>query len=252
VGSADVALTNAERLVRLEERLSLEWEAATQSLVISHDLLVTVVNWVYIWGHWPVILAAASILFVLRRDRYYLLRNAMFVSGLIGFAFFALFPVAPPRMLDLGLVDTVTEQSNAYRALQPPGLTNQYAAFPSLHAGWNVLVGIVLVLAFTSWVVRAVAVTLPCLMVFAVVATANHFVVDVIGGIALVALGFAVAILVGRPRTPSTLSGSGVADHRRRVGHQSQLVAVRGGAPRRELHRGAASSRAARRRAGRG
>jgi membrane-associated phospholipid phosphatase len=176
----------------------------------------------------------------------------MFVSGLIGFAFFALFPVAPPRMLDLGLVDTVTEQSNAYRALQPPGLTNQYAAFPSLHAGWNVLVGIVLVLAFANWLVRAVAITLPCLMAVAVVVTANHFIVDVIGGIALILLGLGIAIFVGRSETASTLERSGVADHQRRVGHHSQFVAVRGGAPRRELHRGAASSRAARRCSGRG
>lgn len=223
-----------------------------QSPVVASDALVTLANWVYIWGHWPVILATASILYVLRRERYYLLRNAMFVSGLLGFVFFALFPVAPPRMLELGLVDTVTEQSNAYRALQPPGLTNQYAAFPSLHAGWNVLVAIVLVLAFTSWIVRALAVALPCLMIAAVVATANHFVVDVIGGVALVLVGLGAAILVRRYGTTSTLERSGVADHRRRVGHQSQLVAVRGGAPRRELHRGAASSRAARRRAGRG
>lgn len=252
VGSADVAFANAERIVTFEHRLSLDWEAAMQAPVVSSDALVTLANWVYIWGHWPVILAAASILYVLRRDRYLLLRNAMFVSGLVGFTFFALFPVAPPRMLDLGLVDTVTQQSNAYRALQPPGLTNQYAAFPSLHAGWNVLVGIVLVLAFANWIVRAFAITLPCLMAVAVVVTANHFIVDVIGGIALILLGLGVAILVGQHETTSTLQGSGVADHRRRVGHQSQVVAVRGGASRRELHRGAASSRAARRRAGRG
>ncbi len=252
VGSADLAFANAERIVEFEDRLSLDWEAVVQSRVIASDALVTLANWVYIWGHWPVILATASILYVLRRERYYLLRNAMFVSGLLGFVFFALFPVAPPRMLELGLVDTVTEQSNAYRALQPPGLTNQYAAFPSLHAGWNVLVGIVLVLAFTSWIVRALAVAVPCLMIVSVIATANHFVVDVIGGVVLILVGLGAAILVRRYGTTSTLAVSGVADHRRRVGHQSQFVAVRGGASRRELHRGAASSRAARRRAGRG
>ena len=72
----------------------------------------------------------------------------MFISGLIGFAFFAAFPVAPPRLADRGIVDTVTEYSESYRALQPPALTNKYAAFPSLHAGWN-LVGIVLFQATT-------------------------------------------------------------------------------------------------------
>ena len=65
----------------------------------------------------------------------------MFLSGAIGFLFFALLPVAPPRLADPSLIDTVTLHSEAYRALQPPGLTNQYAAFPSLHFGWNLLVG---------------------------------------------------------------------------------------------------------------
>jgi O-antigen ligase len=78
-----------------------------------------------------VIVGTAIVLFFHRRDRYRLLRNALMVSGAIGFLLFALFPVAPLRMLDLGLADTVTEQSHSYRALQPPGLTNQYAAFPA-------------------------------------------------------------------------------------------------------------------------
>jgi PAP2 superfamily len=52
-------------------------------------------NWVYIWGHWPVILGTATVLFVYRRDRYYVLRNALFVSGAIGFLFFAFFPGRP-------------------------------------------------------------------------------------------------------------------------------------------------------------
>ena len=118
--------------------------AELQAAVIDRDMLVNFANWVYIWGHWPVILPTALALFLCRRERYYVLRNAFFVSGAIGFLFFALLPVAPPRLFDLGLVDTVTSQSSSYRALQPPGLTNQYAALPSLHVGWNVLLGIVL------------------------------------------------------------------------------------------------------------
>ena len=180
-GSPHVAFENARRVVRFESGAGLDWEHGVQKLTIRSDTLVDLANWIYIWGHWPVILTTAVVLFLFRRERYVLLRNAFFVSGAIGFLFFALFPVAPPRLLDLGLVDTVTTESHAYRALQPPGLTNQYAAFPSLHVGWNVLIGVVLFTTTTAIVVRMFAVALPVAMSFAVVATANHYVVDVGG-----------------------------------------------------------------------
>jgi len=187
-GGAAVAFENAELIERLERWAGLAWEHWLQSLVIGSDSLVTIANWVYIWGHWPVVLGSAVILFLTRRPRYHLLRDALIVSGVIGFAFFALFPVAPPRLADPGLVDTVTLHSGAYRALQPPGLTNQFAAFPSLHAGWNVLVGIALYEAFTSRVVRAFAVVMPVAMSLAVVLTANHYLVDVVAGVLVVLL----------------------------------------------------------------
>jgi PAP2 superfamily len=211
VGSADDAFANAEQIVDVEEWLHVDWEDGVQSAVVGSDFLVMLTNWVYIWGHWPVILGAATALYLYRRDRYYLLRNALFVSGAIGFLFFALLPVAPPRLLELGLVDTVTEQSHSYRALQPPGLTNQYAAFPSLHVGWNIVVGIVLLLTTAHLAVRIFAVASPLAMAFAVLATANHFVLDVAGGLVLVLIGLAAAFAIERRDRPATLDDSGSA-----------------------------------------
>ena len=135
VGGPEEAFVNAYRIIDFERWLHIEWEDSVQAWIVGSDFLVMLTNWVYIWGHWPVILGTAILLYRYRRDRYYLLRNALFVSGVIGFFFFAVMFVAPPRLLDLGLVDTVTDQSSSYRALQPAGLTNQYAAFPSLHVG---------------------------------------------------------------------------------------------------------------------
>lgn len=206
VGGADEAAENAGRILDAERALGIAWEERIQGWIVESDLLVMLVNWVYIWGHWPVILGAATALFLYRRDRYYLLRNALFVSGGIGFLFFAFFPVAPPRLVDYGLVDTVTNESSSYRALQPPGLTNQYAAFPSLHFGWNVVAGVVLFLAATHLVVRVFAVVGPLAMAFAVVATANHFVLDVAGGLAVVAIGLAVALALRSRDTTATLA----------------------------------------------
>jgi hypothetical protein len=195
-GSARTALANGDGLLRLERRLGLAWEDTVQSATLASDTLVAFANWIYIFGHWPVIVGSAVILYRSRRASYLLLRNAIFVSAAIGFVFFAMLPVAPPRLLEAGLVDTVLERSQSYRALQPPAVTNQYAAFPSLHFGWNLVVGIVLLLTFTHVAIRVFAVLMPVAMALAVVASANHYVLDVLGGgvFVLVGLGIAMAI----------------------------------------------------------
>jgi hypothetical protein len=212
-GAPDDAFANGERIVDFEQWLGIAWEDGIQAAIMGNDAFVTVANWIYIWGHWPVILSTAAVFYLWRRDRYYLLRNALFISGGIGFLFFALVPVAPPRLLEIGLVDTVSGQSNAYRALQPPGLTNQYAALPSLHIGWNLAVGIVLFMTTTHLAVRAFAVASPLAMAFAVVATANHFIVDVAAGMAVVLVGLAGALTIQRRGADSlaTLADDGPA-----------------------------------------
>jgi hypothetical protein len=86
--------------------------------------------------------------------------------------------VAPPRLAHLGLVDTVTERSQAYRILQPPAFVNQYAAMPSLHVGWDLLVGLTIVSAASATWLRMVGRLMPVLMAVATVATANHYLLD--------------------------------------------------------------------------
>jgi hypothetical protein len=188
VGAAEEAVSNARWLADLEERIRIAWERPLQDALLGSDVLVTLFNWIYIWGHWPVIIAAAVILFRTRPERYRLLRNAIFLSGAVGFLFFALLPVAPPRLVDPALIDTVTLHSDSYRALQPPGLTNQYAAFPSLHFGWNLLVGVVVWGTTHNLLLRLLSVLGPAAMGLAVVVTANHYVIDPLGGLVLVLL----------------------------------------------------------------
>jgi hypothetical protein len=243
-GSPDEAFANARHLVDLERWLGIDWERTAQSAVVGNDVATMLTNWVYIWGHWPVILSVAAVLYALRRERYYLLRNAIFISGAIGFLFFALLPVAPPRLVGgLGLVDTVTEQSNAYRALQPPGLTNQYAALPSLHVGWNVLVGIVLLLTTANLAVRVFAVASPLAMGFAVVATANHYVIDVAAGVAVVLVGLAAALAVENRKTAATLARGGTPAAGFGALRERDVVPVPRRAPRREPPRRPAGRR---------
>jgi membrane-associated phospholipid phosphatase len=129
------------------------------------------------------------------------LRNAMLVSGALGMVVFVSYPVAPPRLAGLGLVDTVSDQSRAYRVLQPPAFVNQYAAMPSLHSGWDLLVGMAIFAAAGSVALKVVGLAMPVLMAFAVVATANHYVLDVIAGVTLALVGQAVALWLERRKS---------------------------------------------------
>lgn len=192
-GSPERAIRNAHRLLAFERSLGIDHERTLVGLALEHPILRTAANWIYIWGHWPIIITAAAWLYVHRRERYAWLRNAVFASGMIAFAFFAFVPMAPPRLAGLGYVDTITRWSSSYRVLQPPDHANLYAAMPSLHFGWDLLVGIALFMSTTLIAVRVFAVVMPTLMGIAVVMTANHWVLDVIVGLAVVSAGVAVA-----------------------------------------------------------
>jgi len=202
-GNVAAANGNAGRLVDVEEALGIDVEKAVQEPVASSDTFTTVVNWIYIWGHWPVIIATLLWLVLSHPAVYARTRNAMLLSGAVGMVVFALWPVAPPRLADLGLVDTVTEYSRSYRVLQPPGFTNQYAAMPSLHVGWDLLIGLAIVVAAGRLWVRTIGVLLPMLMGWAVVASANHFVLDAVAGVVLVLVS--LWVITRRPSLASRL-----------------------------------------------
>ena len=154
-------------VLRLEEVLGLDVERGVQAALNGFGTLTTLANWIYIWGHWPAIVTTLVWLALRHRVVFRRLRDAMVVSGLMGLCVYTTYPVAPPRLSGLGMIDTVTQQSQAYRVLQPPAFVNQYAAMPSLHVGWDMLVGLALLAASTSLAVRALGVTMPLAMAVA-------------------------------------------------------------------------------------
>jgi membrane-associated phospholipid phosphatase len=200
VGSPEAAQAHARDLMQLEQASGLDVERGLQDLWLRWDWLIAPANWVYIYGHWPVITVTLVWLAVRHRDAYVRVRDAMMISGGFGLIVFTLYPVAPPRLAGLGIVDTVTEHSHSYRVLQPPAFVNQYAAMPSLHAGWDLLIGLSIAgVAGYAWL-RWAGYLLPVLMVAAVVLTGNHFVLDVVAGLALALFGRWVADAVERKR----------------------------------------------------
>ena len=195
-GSESTAVEHARGVLRFERTLGIDIEQGVQSWILGHNWIVTAANWVYIWGHWPVITITFFWLYRRHHGSFLLLRNAMFISGAIGLVIFMSYPVAPPRLMPSGFVDTVTELSTSYRVLQPPALVNKFAAVPSLHVGWNLLVGIMLYRTLKHPVARIAALGGPLLMASAVVLTANHYVFDVLAGSTVALAGLAAASLL--------------------------------------------------------
>ena len=202
------AFDNAHRIIAHEERFGLLREPELQAHIIDHPLLINIVNWIYIWGHWPVIIGWVFWMWFRHRDAYPQYRNAVLISGLIGMVIFALFPVAPPRLVsEIDVVDTVTLYSRSYRVLQPPSLTNIYAAMPSLHFGWNLLVGIAIFRSANARAGRVLGLLLPAGMYGAIVLTGNHYVLDGIAGGAVALTGLVAAMLLV-PRIGGWLSNT--------------------------------------------
>ena len=180
------AYRHADWLISLEQRLGFFWEPALQEFALDVDFVGTVANWIYIWAHWPVIAVTLPWLAVRHGPAYVTYRNALLLSGAVGLVIFTLFPMAPPRFMDAhGFVDTITLHSNSYRVLQPPSLVNQYAAMPSLHCGWDLLMGIAIA-RHAPRRLRWIGYALPVAMVLAVVLTANHYLLDAVAGMTLV------------------------------------------------------------------
>jgi membrane-associated phospholipid phosphatase len=196
-----LAHANAERIVDFERALGIFHEPWLQSRVLETGWLATLANRIYIFGHWPVIAATLTWLIWKHRESFATYRSALLISGAIGLVVFVAFPVAPPRFLpEYGFIDTVTLHTHAYRVLQPPAFTNQYAAVPSLHVGWNLLMGIAIVRHTSNRWAKAFGWSMPVVMWLATVVTANHYLIDGIAGSIVALTGLALAVWLQRRR----------------------------------------------------
>lgn len=192
---ASVAHVNARRVIEFERDMLMFVEPELQRFAVNHDLLVDVMNWIYVWMHWPVMVIVLVWLYLNFPGEYVAIRNAVLISGAIALLIFTFFPVAPPRFMpEFGFIDTIEQRSYSQHVLLPSGLANKYAAVPSLHVGWNLLMGLAIIRNARTIQARAIGYVLPVLMTSSVVLTGNHYIIDAVAGDALALLGLAIAI----------------------------------------------------------
>jgi hypothetical protein len=191
------AQRNAQFLVHLERRLGLFWEPPLNRWAARSPFWRRFWNLVYFWAHAPLIAVGGVWLYRRHPQVYRLTRNAFLGSAIIGLASYRFFPVAPPRLAEgHDFVDTMQEYSKvSYQAQSLSPFVNPYAAVPSLHFGWSFLLSVALVLARPrSWWAWVGAIVQPLLMFLAIVATANHWVLDAVAGLAACLAGLAAAL----------------------------------------------------------
>jgi uncharacterized membrane protein YbhN (UPF0104 family) len=201
VGDRGVALRHAHDIVSAERSLGLFHELSVQHFAATHSLAQSVANWTYFNCQFTISFGFLFWVYLRRNDSFTRVRNVFLAANAIGLACYTLWPAAPPRMLTgLGFVDTLNETSVNHHSGVIASLSNPYAAMPSLHTAYALIVGTSAVMLVRARALRVAWAFYPALVVFSIVATANHFFLDAAGG-AGVAVTAALAVHAARTRS---------------------------------------------------
>src|SRR6476620_7527077 len=203
VGDRAVALRHANDIVSTERSLGIFHELDVQRFAATSPHFVqAVANWTYFNCQFTISFGFLFWVYLRRNHAFPLVRNVFIVANAIGLACYTLYPAAPPRMLgSLGFVDTLNETSVNHHSGLIASLSNPYAAMPSLHTAYALTVGISAVMLVRTRVLRVAWAFYPALVVFSIVATANHFFLDAAGGASVATLA-ALAVFAHRRRSP--------------------------------------------------
>jgi hypothetical protein len=203
IASPDEAFANAHGVVHLERALGLFHEEALQAAFGALDRALSVY---YLLGFAPLLVGVLVWLAIQRRPLYRELRSLLLLSISLAVIVHVALPVAPPRLVPgLGIADTVGLDHDHGSIAGIP--FNPYAAMPSMHVGWSLLLSIVAWKASSSLLARGLLAVHPALMAVAVTATGNHYFLDSLAGVlvALVALGLWHGAPAWRRRRGSTI-----------------------------------------------
>ncbi|WP_329598697.1 phosphatase PAP2 family protein [Streptomyces pseudovenezuelae] len=194
---------HGQQVLDLERLLHIDIEHWANHAVVKVDWLRNFFDFYYESFHFVVPLSVLAVLYWRRPVDYRWARASLGFATLLALVGFWLYPLAPPRLMPaLGVIDTVHGVQDFskpdYGTLT--ALTNQYAAMPSLHFGWSLWCGVVIAVIAPRWWMKGLGLLHPLFTVSAIVATGNHWVLDAVGGAAVVAGGFGLSYLFQGPR----------------------------------------------------
>ncbi|MFF2365783.1 phosphatase PAP2 family protein [Streptomyces sp. NPDC058122] len=205
--AASGAIDHGLEILRVEKALHLNAEHPLNRLFTREAWLGVPADFWYASLHYLVTPAILIWLFRSRSVRYRAARTWLWTSTFIGLIGFTLLPTCPPRLLspEHGFVDTMAQYSGygwwGGEASAPRGMggmTNQYAAMPSLHVGWALWCGVMLWRHGRTPAAKAAAVVYPLFTTIVVMGTANHYFLDAVAGVAVMGAGLLLTPFVMR------------------------------------------------------
>jgi membrane-associated phospholipid phosphatase len=196
------AIRNGLAVIDLQQRLGGLWELSLQGALLSSDFLMTLSSWTYWLSQFVVLGLALLFVYLRRNDAFLRFRNTILAANVIGLAGYIAFPTAPPRMFgEYGFVDVLARFSSLnHGSAVVEFASNPYAAMPSLHAADSLIVGVTMALLVRRTGFKLLWLAWPAWVAFCVMATGNHFWLDIVAG-AAVALVAAAAVSATSLRT---------------------------------------------------
>lgn len=203
-GDANEAFAHSRDLISLERTLHLFVEPSIQAWASGSHLLMVVASWIYVNAQTSVTVGALVYLYIRHNKNFYFVRNMFMVAMAIALVGYAVFPTAPPRFMpEWGFIDSVADFTGVKvdgASSTVNALTNLYAAVPSMHVAFALMIGGTLARLSRSKVARVLWWCYPLLMAFVIIVTANHFIFDAILGAATAGASAYAASWLARAR----------------------------------------------------
>jgi PAP2 superfamily len=185
-GDANAAFAHARDLISLERTLHVFVEPSIQAWASSSHMVMVLASWLYVNAQTSVTVAALLYLYLRHNRNFYFVRNMFMIAMAIALAGYAAFPTAPPRFMpEWGFVDTVSDFTGvhvSHASASLNALTNLYAAVPSMHVAFSLMIGVTLARLSRSRIVAVLCLLYPLLITFVIIVTANHFIIDALLG----------------------------------------------------------------------
>jgi hypothetical protein len=190
------AYEHARSLLHIERVLHVDPEAALNHWLAGHHTLAVWISNYYDNAHFVVTLGVVGWLWWRHPDQYRPLRSSLILINVIGLMVFWRDPTAPPRLLDPGRYVDVVAATHAFGSWHSGTLAtaaNQLAAMPSLHMAWAAWSSLAVWQVFRGRRAVLLVWAYPLVTAIAVMATGNHFLLDIVAGVATVTLATLIA-----------------------------------------------------------
>src|SRR5439155_16739208 len=177
---AAIAFQNARNVIHLEQSLNIFVEPSVQAWAQPKPAIIDFASWMYLNCQSSVTLGALTYIYLFHNPSFYFVRNMFVVAMVIALVGYVVYPTAPPRFMpEWGFVDSVAQFTHvSHNSVTVNSLFNPYAAVPSMHVCFALMIGVPLGRLCKHRVTRVAWTLYPLLLTFVIVSTANHFLSD--------------------------------------------------------------------------